>query len=259
MWGIMMNEIIGSFISNDSRFGQLMTRCGVIIGANLMFVLFSMPVFTIGASYTALHFVMLKALRGDGQVNPFKLFWKGFKTNFRQATLIFLAAAAFYAFLYADFRLIQASGSTLEMLRYPLIALGIIAAALLLYLVPVMAAFEDTLPHLIRNALFFATEKIWKVPVVLFFNIFPLYLTYTDPQMMPLYAFIWTFFGFGAVAMLNSSLLLPQMRPWLPRVDAFGNFLTEEDVNEASAEDDPEEHIEPSPEQILKDMEKLGM
>ena len=175
MWGIMMNEIIGSFISNDSRFGQLMTRCGVIIGANLMFVLFSMPVFTIGASYTALHFVMLKTLRGDGQVNPFKLFWKGFKMNFRQATLIFLAAAAFYAFLYADFRLIQASGSTLEMLRYPLIALGIIAAALLLYLVPVMAAFEDTLPHLIRNALFFATEKIWKVPVVLFFNIFPLY------------------------------------------------------------------------------------
>lgn len=249
-----MNEIISSFISNDSRFGQLMTRCGVIIGANLMFVLFSMPVFTIGASYTALHFVMLKALRGDGQVNPFKLFWQGFKTNFRQATLAFLAAVAFFAFLYADFRLIKASGSTLEMLRYPLIALGVIAAALMLYLVPTMAAFEDTIPHLLRNALYFAAKKIWKVPVILFFNIFPLYLTYTDPQMMPLYAFIWTFFGFGAVAMLNSSLLLPEMRPFLPRVDAFGNFLSDEDEEEETSE-----MKEPSPEQILSEMEKLGM
>ena len=249
-----MNEIISSFISNDSRFGQLMTRCGVIIGANLMFVLFSMPVFTIGASYTALHFVMLKALRGDGQVNPFKLFWQGFKTNFRQATLAFLAAVAFFAFLYADFRLIKASGSALEMLRYPLIALGVIAAALMLYLVPTMAAFEDTIPHLLRNALYFAAKKIWKVPVILFFNIFPLYLTYTDPQMMPLYAFIWTFFGFGAVAMLNSSLLLPEMRPFLPRVDAFGNFLSDEDEEEGTSE-----MKEPSPEQILSEMEKLGM
>ena len=249
-----MNEIISSFISNDSRFGQLMTRCGVIIGANLMFVLFSMPVFTIGASYTALHFVMLKALRGDGQVNPFNLFWQGFKTNFRQATLAFLAAVAFFAFLYADFRLIKASGSTLEMLRYPLIALGVIAAALMLYLVPTMAAFEDTIHHLLRNALYFAAKKIWKVPVILFFNIFPLYLTYTDPQMMPLYAFIWTFFGFGAVAMLNSSLLLPEMRPFLPRVDAFGNFLSDEDEEEGTSE-----MKEPSPEQILSEMEKLGM
>ena len=78
-----MRDAINSFFSNDSVFGRLMTKIGIIIGANLMFVLFSIPVVTIGASYVALYHVMLKTLRGNGVVNPFKQFWIGFKTNFK--------------------------------------------------------------------------------------------------------------------------------------------------------------------------------
>lgn len=36
-----MGRIIGGFLDNDSVFGRIMTRCGIIIGANLMFILFS--------------------------------------------------------------------------------------------------------------------------------------------------------------------------------------------------------------------------
>ena len=153
-----------------------------------------------------------------------------------------------------DFRLLRQAGGALDPLRYPLIALAVLGAVLLIYLSPVMAAFEDTLAHLLRNALFFAVRKLWKVPVILFFNIFPLYLTYSDPQMMPLYAFIWPFFGFGAAAMLNASLLLPEMKPYLPRVDAFGNFLSDDEEDETL----PEAEEEPAG-KALRDMEKLGM
>ncbi|MBQ6386542.1 MAG: DUF624 domain-containing protein [Lachnospiraceae bacterium] len=235
-----MGEILSSFLSNDSRFGKLMTRCGVIIGGNLMFILFSMPVLTAGAAYTALHFVMLKALRGDGQINPFRTFWAGFKENFLQATVSFIGTALFFLFLYADLRLCRAAGGALDFIRYPVIAIGVIAAVLALYLFPVMAAFKDTIPHLLRNALYFAAKKIYKVPVILFFNIFPLYLTYTDPQMMPLYAFLWVFFGFGAVAMLNSYLLLPEMKPFLPRVDEYGDFIADDEDEAEEGADVPE-------------------
>ncbi len=37
-------------MSNESPFGRLMTKVGIIICANLMFILFSLPVVTIGAS-----------------------------------------------------------------------------------------------------------------------------------------------------------------------------------------------------------------
>ena len=71
-----------------------MTHCGVAIGANLMFVLFSLPVITTGAAWTALEYTMLRAERGDGVINPFKEFWKGFKATWKQSTITgFLAAA----------------------------------------------------------------------------------------------------------------------------------------------------------------------
>jgi uncharacterized membrane protein YesL len=82
-----MSQFLSGFLDNDSRFGRLMTRCGIVIGANLMFFFFSLPVVTAGASFVALYHVMFKVLRGDGVVNPFKQLWIGFKNNFKKATI----------------------------------------------------------------------------------------------------------------------------------------------------------------------------
>ncbi|MCD8189212.1 MAG: YesL family protein, partial [Clostridiales bacterium] len=69
-----MAEMLQGFLSNESAFGRLMTRLGIIIAANVMFMIFSLPVFTVGAAYVALYHVMFKTLRGDGVINPFKQF-----------------------------------------------------------------------------------------------------------------------------------------------------------------------------------------
>ena len=89
-----MHELLTSLISNESAFGRLMTRCGTVIAANIMFVLFSLPVVTAGAALTALHHVMFKMLRSKEPINPFVQFWKGFRGNFRQATIAWLIALA---------------------------------------------------------------------------------------------------------------------------------------------------------------------
>ena len=69
-------NFLRSIFDNDSVFGQLMTRCGTIIAANLLFLLFSIPVVTTGAAWTALHYTMMKMLR-EKEINPFKTFWNG--------------------------------------------------------------------------------------------------------------------------------------------------------------------------------------
>lgn len=220
-----MGERLQTFLDNDSTFGRLMTRCGIIIAANLMFLLFSMPVVTIGASYTALYHVMLKTLRGDGVINPFKQFWAGFKSNFKQATIYWIVLLALVVFGYADVTICRQAGGILQYFMYAIYALGMIALTITLHMFPVMAAFRDSILHLMRNALFFAVKKPVRTLILLFFNVFPLYLTYTDAQMQPLYAFIWCFFGFGALAMLGSYMLLPDFKIYLPEVDENGNFV----------------------------------
>lgn len=227
-----MGERIQAFLDNDSTFGRLMTRCGIIIGANLMFILFSMPVVTIGASYAALYHVMLKTLRGDGAINPFKQFWIGFKSNFKQATIYWLLLVILVMFGYADVMFCRQMGGVLVYFMYALYVIGIVALVITLILMPVMAAFADTLPHLMRNALFFAVQKPFRTLVILFFNVFPLYLTYTDMKMQPLYAFLWCLFGFGAIAMLGAALLLPDFKKYLPEVDEYGNFVRTQEETE---------------------------
>ena len=49
-----MNNMVQGFLDNDSFFGRFMTKLGIIIAANIMFVLLSIPFFTIGAGFSAL-------------------------------------------------------------------------------------------------------------------------------------------------------------------------------------------------------------
>ena len=85
--------------------------------------------------------------------------------------------------------------------------------------------------------------------MILFFDIFPFVLTFSDLQSLPLYAFLWVLCGFGLQAMLAATLLLPVFAPYL-------------DANAEDRNEDPSEESEEYPmteEEILEDMRKLGM
>lgn len=263
-----MRELMSSFLSNDSAFGRAMTHCGVVIAANLMFVIFSLPVITAGAACCALEFTIFRMERGDGVINPFKEFWKGFRTNLKQGTIVEILAVLIGAFLFADLRICAQAEGPVSMLRVPLTALLIIEISLLLWLFPAIASFQDTLPNLVRNSIYFSLHRIWKLPVLLFFHLFSLYLSYTDVQMQPLYAFIWTFFGFGLLAVLDAKLILPEFVPYLPRVDEYGDFILEPEREEGAAvwpeedvtaEESLPSHTQKSEKEILEEMQKLGM
>ena len=241
-----MNNLIQGFLDNDSFFGRFMTKLGIIIAANIMFVLLSIPFFTIGAGFSALYYVMFRTLRGDGVVNPFKEFWAGLKANFKQATISWIIFVLLIAFLLTDIRICKAAGGALDLVKIGVYALGAAAVIIYLYLIPVMTVFRDTLPHLIRNTVYFLIKKPWKTVVILFFDIFPFVLTYSDLQSLPLYAFLWVLCGFGLQAMLGATLLLPEFAPYLAS--------KEEEAEEEAAE--PESHMR-TEEEILEDMRKL--
>lgn len=251
-----MNTFIQGFLDNDSFFGKFMTKLGIIIAANILFVLLSVPFVTIGAGFCALYHVMFRTLRNDdGVANPFKEFWAGLRANFKQATISWILFVFLIAFLLMDIRICNAAGGALDILKIGAYVIGIAAIALYLYLIPVMTAFRDTLPHLIRNAFFFLGKKPWKAAVILFFDIFPMVLTFSDLQTLPLYAFLWVLCGFGLQAMLAATLLLPEFEPYL----AAGK---EEAGEEGDAQEPAPAESEPhakTQEEILEEMRKLGM
>lgn len=68
---------------------RTLSRVADLMILNMLMIACCIPVITIGASYTAMHYVVLKMIRGeDGYL--VRGFFKSFKANFKQATLIWL-------------------------------------------------------------------------------------------------------------------------------------------------------------------------
>lgn len=220
-----MSNLLGGFLSNESTFGRLMARIWVLVAANILFVLCTVPVLTIGPGLAALHFTILKMLRGDIDLNPFTTFWQGFKTNFKQAATAWIVLLALAVAIRLEWFWCGQFSGVFLLFRNGLAAIALAAFIIGLYMFPTMAAFRASLKELIKDSVFFAFRKPLYLIVVLFFSVFPMVLTFSDIQLLPLYAFIWVTCGFSLVCLVTDSLLLKEYRPYLPNVDEYGNML----------------------------------
>lgn len=223
---------LSGFLDNNSAFGRIMWRCGVIIGCNLLFVLLSIPVVTMGAGYAAMHYTILKFMRANGRIRFFNTWWTGLKGNWKRATATWLILLALSAVLALELYWCGQFTGVMAYFRYGIIALMIVELTIGLYIYPVMVAFDAPLKQLVMYSVMFAFQRPVSLLLVLIANVLPLVLSYTIPEQMPTWAFLWCMFGFAAVALFTDKLLLKQFIPHLPEVDAAGDIILEEQLND---------------------------
>ena len=221
-----MGRLIGGIFSNESAIGRIMTALWIIIASNILFSIFSLPVVTIGPGLAALHYVMLKRLHRDSQLSPVRTFWEGFRQNLKQGIICWLAFLALAAFLILDIRFCNYHGGVLTPFKYGLYAIGFLALMLWIHLMPVMAAFEDTIPHQLRNALFFAVKNPLRAAMLAVIWAVPIIVTYLDERMRPLYGFLWVTCAAGILAAVISNLLYKDIAQYLPSDEADENIQT---------------------------------
>lgn len=191
-----------------------MTKIAIIVGANLTFLVFSIPVVTIGPALAALYYVMLETLYRNSALNPFKTFWKGFKENFKKGILTWLIFLAIAVLAYFDIRFSRYAGGIFSAFLVGIYVVLIAAVILYSYLYPVMASFNGTIKELFTNSVYFAFKKPLRMILLVGVEAGAFFLTYFYLDMLPLWAFCWFFFGFGAIAMLGAKLLLPLFKPF---------------------------------------------
>ncbi|HHV09181.1 MAG TPA: DUF624 domain-containing protein [Clostridiales bacterium] len=85
----------------DNAFFRIMTKVAYIFYLNALWLLFSIPIITIGAATAALNSVALKMVREEEGALT-KSFLKSFRQNFKQATLIWLVFFVAFVVLIGD-------------------------------------------------------------------------------------------------------------------------------------------------------------
>ena len=214
-----MKERIWGILSEESLLGRITSRLWILFGANVLFVLFSLPIVTAGPAWVAMYYVCLKTLRVDSTLNPIREFWNGFRMNFKQAFLGFLGFLVIAAILILDIMFVARTQGSMRLFRYPVYVVSGIMLLILFHVIPVMAAFADTLKGLIRNGIYFAAKNPIRAILILALNVGPMVWTYYDVVRMPLYAFLWATFGFSSIAMICSGMLLKDFEQYLPGLD----------------------------------------
>ena len=183
-----------------SLFDRIFGFLGQLIALNLLWIVCSLPIITAGASTTALFYCTLK-LHKDGDIRVLHDFFKSFKQNFRQSTLIWILMVAAGIFIYMEKEaLATMPGSMSQIFNYVIFAVYIPLVAVALYVFPTVAAFENKTMTLITNAFYFAVKHIGYALAVAVITILPMTMTLVDAKLFPVYLLIWLMFGFSLTA-----------------------------------------------------------
>lgn len=209
-----------NLLNEDNIIHIFLNKLGDIIVANLLFLVCCIPIITIGPALTALYHCMLRTVKGNNNGTT-KTFFRAFKENFHQSLIVWLGLLAVGFILFLNIRFLQNTASVVSKpLFYVSLGIAGLVIILALYIFPVIAAFANTTVNLLKNAYVFAFLHFPSTLAIAVITILPMFMTYRDIKLLPLYACCWFFFGFGLTAYVNSLLLYRMFKPFLEKEDA---------------------------------------
>lgn len=174
---------------------------------NILWVICSIPLFTIGASTTALYTVMLKVVKNEeGYI--VKGFIVAFKENFKKSTIIWLIMAAIGIVIAVDSRLALGMQATMRtVFQSVFIIFGFVWLCLVIYVFPLTARYENTVKNTIKNALILSVAKLPYTILMVVITAGPVIITFLDARTLLIGIAVWIIIGVSLVAWLNSFLL----------------------------------------------------
>lgn len=140
------------FFSVDSPLYRFLSKLLDVIKLNFLWILFSIPLITIGASTVAAMSVALK-MADDEEGYIGRGFLKAFRENWKQGTVLWLITAAAAYAIYLDFQFFEAlEGNPILFLIIGIVSI-VLAVSALLYSYPLTARYENTLFRIINNSI----------------------------------------------------------------------------------------------------------
>ena len=194
----------------ENPFIQFLVRVGDLMILNLLFILCSLPVVTLGASLTALHRVTQNML--FEQEEPLlKAFFRAFRQNFRQSTLAWLVELVVIVSLVCDVLLVMAyfDGGLAKAMYILVAVLAILVAGVFSYLMPLIARYENGMRQQVYNAVVLAIIKLPKTVLLMLLNLLPVILLLISVPVFVQTLIFWVIIGFAFVSFLTSSILKP--------------------------------------------------
>lgn len=233
--------MFGNFFNMDSPFSHFLDKVTDFMILNILFLVFSLPIVTIGASVTAMYDVLTK-MDTNREVPAVKGFLKAFKNNFKKSTILWLIFCAVTIFLLADIYIVgygfnfSANANMLFLiLFFVALFLWIVVGG---YMFVLQARIENSIGRTIKVACAFAyahlipyslaTGIITLVPVIMLIGI-----TETFYKLLP----VWILGGISILMYINSKIYMGVLVKYVPELKNIKeeykplDFAEEDDIH----------------------------
>jgi len=153
---------------------------------SLLFLLTSIPVFTIGASFSAMYYTVQKVIKNDRGYIASE-YWHSFKTNFKQGTIIWLIVLVVGIVLIGDYKIMQTLAEAGNPVGKIYMMFGIflfMEIVWCLYVFPYLARFENKTKTIMKNAAFIAILNLPRTLLIIVLSVVFALATYIMPMLI---------------------------------------------------------------------------
>ena len=191
----------------DSLLIRFLTKVCDLLFLNIILVLSCATIVFSGAAVTALYAVTLKMIRGE-DYDPLKGYIRTIRGNFVPsvpATLLLFVDITLIAVLCT---VLYAETLMMSPVLFVLLAIAaVLLTALLSYLFPLLARFDNTFLQHLGNAARLALANLPVTCLLTVVNLLPLLLCMVFPSLLGVVFAFWLLFGFALGAWVNSFYL----------------------------------------------------
>lgn len=170
----------------DSPLMNMLGKMADLMWLNILTMICCIPIFTAGASLTAMHYMALKIVRNE-ECYITRGFFKSFKENFKQATLIWFLMLIVIAVLAGDYYIILKSEMELHnIFKIAILIVTIFVVFTAIYVFPVLAKFENTIKRTLMNSFVMSILQFPKTLLMIVLYAVPVVLLFASYQMFPI-------------------------------------------------------------------------
>lgn len=195
-----------------------MSRVADLVILNLLCVVCCLPIITAGASITAMFYVTLKMAR-DEESYILRSFFKSFKENFKQATIINIIMLLAAVMLYIDLTISRNIVGTLgTVMVFVFMVILLLYLMLFTYIYPVLAKFYNTIRNTFTNAFLMSIRHLPYTFLMIVISVLPLAVFFIpNAQIQSTIIMLLVLLGFSTVAYINSRFLVKIFDNYIPK------------------------------------------
>lgn len=196
-----------SYFRIDGPIYRVLLKVWQFLVLNLLILLTSLPLVTVGVSQTA-GFVVMKRMIEVDEGKIIQTYFQAFKKNFKKSTLLWLVVSIGSYFLWLDWQYVLKIESSSLFILIGVFLVTVIVLNLGQYGFFYQSTFDDTLGTTIKNTLklFFKRPIISLLLILLF--ILPILMLLLSSELMVFTLYSSLFFGFSLHLYLRTLILL---------------------------------------------------